>query len=509
MNTRSLVFRLIIWYAGLLSVVFALVGAISLFGLEQYLENTLQNTLARRLLQAEQIVEQAVRSNDVGAVVAAEIEDRLTPEFSNRFVRVTRANGTIAYVSGTPSDHSFSPKSIPPLPSDIASSYTISQHGKHMQIEVARVATSNGSYSVEVGASLDQIEAAEGHLMTFALLMLPILVGAGVGGGYFLVNRALRPVATIATHAELITHHNLSERLPVERTGDDLERLSLSLNRMIARLDEAFQNSRRFLADASHELRTPLTIIKGELEQLAVQRRGVSEQHNADERNRIGSVLEEVQRLTVIVEGLFALSRLDAGEAQREWVRFDLAELVATTAEQMKLLAEDEEIKVVCDTARAVHVEGDRSRLKQVVVNLIDNAIKYTPAGGVVRLVVAAENNHALLRIIDTGIGIPEGALPQVFDRFFRVDKARSRGGAGLGLAIVKSICTAHGGSIDVDSKLGKGSCFTIKLPIAPDTSPTETNVNELKHKGHETAKQRDHGTHCELHSVSISGRAS
>jgi heavy metal sensor kinase len=285
-----------------------------------------------------------------------------------------------------------------------------------------------------------------------------------LAGGYLLVHRALRSVEEITRSAERISSSNLSERLPVTLTGDELERLSTALNLMISRLDEAFQYSRRFVADASHELRTPLTIIKGELEEIA-QHVGLTQEI----RERLGSVLEEVQRLAQIVEGLFALSRLDAGEAQRECVRFDLGKLAASTVAQMSLLAEDKGITLECAESAAVSVEGDRARLKQIVVNLLDNSIKYTPEGGTITLRVAAQPDEALLEVADTGIGIPPEALPHVFERFFRVDKARSRelGGAGLGLSIVKSICTAHGGRVDLESTVGVGSRVRVFFPLA------------------------------------------
>jgi signal transduction histidine kinase len=186
-------------------------------------------------------------------------------------------------------------------------------------------------------------------------------------------------------------------------------------------------------------------------------------------RERIGGLLEEVERLSMIVERLFALSRLDAGEAQAEWVRFDLAELATTTAGQMTLLAEDRRIAVTCDAGSPVLVDGDRSRLKQVVVNLLDNAIKYTAEGGAVRLRVHAAQGLAVLEVIDTGVGIPPEDLPRVFNRFFRVNQTRSQHpeGAGLGLAIVESICSANRGEIEVESVLNKGSCFRVKLPLA------------------------------------------
>jgi signal transduction histidine kinase len=252
--------------------------------------------------------------------------------------------------------------------------------------------------------------------------------------------------------------------LPVPDTRDELERLSTALNQMIRRLDESFQHTRRFLADASHELRTPLTIIKTELEAVIDRQDG-----KQGARELAGNVLEEIERLRKIVEGLLALSRLDAGEALEKPVPFDLGELAATTADQMSLLAEDKKIAIHYDVAQRVIVEGDRARLKQVTVNLLDNAIKYTPDGGRIHVRVYANGRKALLEVSDTGIGIPSDARPCVFDRFFRVDKARSRdlGGAGLGLSIVRSICVAHGGHVDVQSKEGEGSRFTVELPLA------------------------------------------
>jgi signal transduction histidine kinase len=188
--------------------------------------------------------------------------------------------------------------------------------------------------------------------------------------------------------------------------------------------------------------------------------------------------LEEVDRLAKIVDALFAISRLDSGEAQQARTRFDLAPLAAGTTEQMSLLAEDKGVSVACNVEGNVSVEGDRARIKQVVVNLLDNAIKYTPAGGSINLLVRSCDNKAIIEVADTGIGIPAAALPHIFERFFRVDKARSRdaGGAGLGLAIVKSICAAHGGRVEVESSEGRGSRFKVELPLA-QPARAKTNI--------------------------------
>jgi heavy metal sensor kinase len=319
-------------------------------------------------------------------------------------------------------------------------------------------------FLIEAGAPLNQSESIlHGLLLTFAV-GLPLVVAVAIGGGYLLMRRGLAPVGEITRTAEQITSRNLTERLPVSDTGDELEALSVALNRMIARIEHSFRHINRFTADASHELRTPLTVLRGELEAIARK-----PQLDRDVRETIGSALEETERLAKIVEGLMAISRLDAGEAKMERSGFDLGELVATTSEQMRLLAEDKSIALRCDATALVAIEGDRARLKQLVVNLLDNAIKYTPEGGSVGVKVCSADGIALIEVEDNGVGIPAEALANVFERFYRVDKARSRqmGGSGLGLSIVKSICTAHGGKVTVDSTEGRGTRFRVELPLA------------------------------------------
>ena len=251
--------------------------------------------------------------------------------------------------------------------------------------------------------------------------------------------------------------------MPVARSKDELEGLSTVLNQMIGRLDEAFQHSRRFTADASHELRTPLTIMRVELESVA-QESGL----NPAMREKVASILEETERLAQTVQGLFAISRLEAGEALMNVTQFDLSELVVSTAEQMALLADEKQLKVQSSACTPVEVAGDRFRLKQVIVNLLDNAIKYSPAGGAITLVTGAVNGEAVLEVADCGPGVPNDALPQIFDRFFRADTVRthSAGGAGLGLSIVRSICLAHGGSVRAANRREGGCSITVCLPI-------------------------------------------
>jgi heavy metal sensor kinase len=471
MNTRSIRFRLTVWHAGLLAGLLVLFGFSVDIGLRHYLEWTLRETLSQ---QAKQISDAWL--GDVGvsgeSYVAEEINEHFSPRVSNRFVRITRADGSVMYLSDEPESKRFDPSRVPPLKAQADRESLREEHltadSELMIFAMPFTAKDGGRYVIEVGASNQEIERALHGLLLAIAIGLPVVVAMAIAGGYLLMRRALRPVDEITQSAERITSRNLGERLPVAQTGDEIERLSIGLNRMIARLDESFQHVNRFSADASHELRTPLTILRGELEAAAQQG-----QITPELRETLGSALDETERLSRIVESLMAISRLDAGEARVELAHFDLAELTSGTTEQMRLLAEDKDIALRCEAERQVRVEGDRARLKQVIVNLVDNAIKYTPAGGLVGVKVHTSNGRAAIEVHDNGVGIPPEATPHIFERFYRVDKARSRqmGGAGLGLSIVKAIVTAHGGQVRVESVEGKGSRFLIELPVADEKS--------------------------------------
>jgi heavy metal sensor kinase len=352
-------------------------------------------------------------------------------------------------------------------------------HKDPLLIKAMSFTTADGShFVVESGIPYQQIQLVLHGLLLTLGIYTPFVVFLAVGGGYWLMRRSLRPVDDITERAEGITSSNLSERLPVIRTGDELERLSTALNRMIGRLDDAFQHINRFSADASHELRTPLTILQLELEGM-VQTHALS----ASLEDQIGSALEETHRMSRIVESLLTISRLDAGEANLDRARLDLGDLTNSTAHEMNVLAQEKALSLRSSAVGTVYIEGDRTRLQQVVANLIDNAIKYTQEGGTVEVKVQREAGKAILEVSDNGVGIPTTAIPHVFERFYRVDKARSRasGGAGLGLSIVKAICTAHGGEISVRSEEGRGSRFRVELPLVALSDCPEPAVSLRK----------------------------
>ncbi|MEW6736641.1 MAG: ATP-binding protein [Acidobacteriota bacterium] len=483
MNTRSIRFRLTVWYASLLAGALMLFSSTVYLGLGRYLEWTLRESLTK---QAHQIGETfLIDINTSGEeYVIEEINEHYAPELNGRFVRVTRADGSVLYSSGVAKDGSFDPTGLPLLNQPVIEAYTREEHlakgGELFIYALPFAAHDRSRFLIETGAPYEQVENVLHGLLFTLGLGLPVVVALAIGGGYVLMRRALKPVDEITERAERITSRNLSERLPITQTGDELERLSVSLNHMIARLEEAFQHISRFTADASHELRTPLTVLRGELEAFAKRPR-----LNSEERETIGSMLEETERLSKIVEKLLEISRLDAGEVKMANEKFNFTELVISTVEQLRVLAEDKSIAIQFDTTLQVNIEGDRSRLKQVIVNLLDNAIKYTPEGGSVNVRISLVNRHALLEVTDNGAGIPTEALPHIFERFFRVDKARSRemGGAGLGLSIAKSICTAHGGQINVESVEGKGSRFQIMLPLADKQQDGLVTVQAVEQK--------------------------
>lgn len=465
MNRRSLRFRMTMWYAGLLAGALVLFGISVYVGLARYLYWNLEKSLQEQCRSIGLNLLPEVPRQPAG-FLTEEIEESFAPEVNGHFFRVTRADGTLIYRSGNPKSGKFDPANIPAFPTDQAFSKKISiRHGRRLLLTGMVFTNPDGTrFLIESGVPYRQVEEVLQGLLLTLLIYVPLMVLLAVTGGYWLMRRSLRPVDEITQRAEGITSSNLSQRLPVIRTGDELERLSVALNRMIARLEDAFQHANRFSADASHELRTPLTILQLELEGMAQ-----NQQLAPQLLEQIGSALEETQRLSRIVENLLTIARLDAGEARMEKLEVNLGELANETSEQLKLLADEKSVSLRCEAPAGIYVEGDRSRLKQVIVNLIDNAIKYTPQGGNVTVRVSEKGNSAILEVTDTGAGIPAEALPHIFERFYRADKARSResGGAGLGLAIVKVICAAHDAEIRVSSEEGQGARFTVEFPVA------------------------------------------
>jgi heavy metal sensor kinase len=315
---------------------------------------------------------------------------------------------------------------------------------------------------VQVASSLEDMEEALHTLFLILSITIPSALAVASLGGHFLANRALRPVDEVTNTARAITSHNLNRRIRITKAKDEIGRLAETLNEMISRLDQSFKKIRQFSADVSHELKTPLTVLKGEIE-VALRR----ERTGGDYRTILRSNLEEINNMTKVVDDLLLLSRADTGEVPLTKTVVDLSEFLSEIQIQSQVLATSKSIDVYLHNNQEVYALADPLRLKAMMLNLVENGIKYSPQGGRIDITLDKENSSALITVSDQGIGIPQEALPHIFDRFFRVDKARSRqeGGSGLGLSICKWIAEAHNGSISARSELGKGSAFTVRIP--------------------------------------------
>jgi heavy metal sensor kinase len=301
------------------------------------------------------------------------------------------------------------------------------------------------------------------EMVSVLSISLPVVVLLISAAGYIIAGRALQPVHDMARRASRISAERLTERLDIQNPEDELGRLGTAFNQTLERLQMSFDQLRRFTADASHELRTPLTAIRS-VGEVALQNGG----DIAYYRDRIGSMLEEADRLTRLIETLLTMSRADAGRIPMQPSEFSLIDLAREAAALLDVLAEEKHLTVLVQGDTEIQVYADRLILRQALINLLDNAVKYSPQGGTVHMQIEAAPNEVVIEVRDSGPGIPAEHVEKVFQRFYRVDRARSRaeGGAGLGLSIVQWAVAAHGGSIQLRQDSGSGCTFSVRLPL-------------------------------------------
>ncbi len=315
-------------------------------------------------------------------------------------------------------------------------------------------------YYLAIGRAIDQNnKVIQDFTWNYSALVPIVIVLSGLLG-WFLAGKALIPVNSVAETAQQITHSSLDMQIATRGAGDELDRLIEAFNHMMTRLNRSFDQIRRFSTDVSHELRTPLTVIRGQLE-VALFTARTEEQY----REAMADALEGVERLSNIVRALLMLSQAESGQLVLQKSALDFAELAADLVDQHQIPAEAQGVRLTAELPSTCMILADRVQIERLVSNLLGNAIKYTPAGGQVNVRLTSEGDHVQFIVEDTGVGIAPDHLPHIFDRFYRVPSADPDKGLGLGLSFVSWIVTAHGGTIDVESKLQQGTRFTVSLP--------------------------------------------
>lgn len=501
---HSIKFKFTLWYLLVLLVLLALLGAGVYFNLSHTLSAELDHALRARAQQLStirgvvNIIERGRFEDNVGEIVSfyirtkngivaisprnrsLPVNDRLVERVINGANVITTMETVggeklrvvaIPYVRGAEPPLSEPPEFMPPPPPGAPPPQGPGWHAprsetQHLRDRRRNFRRSNRSLPADqpaalfVARSTQGIDAAMRALLGTLFIAIPLTLLIAGGGGVFLAGRVLRPVGQIASAARDIEESDLSRRIEVH-TKDELGSLANTLNDMIERLETAFERQRQFTGDASHELRTPLAVIEAE-STLAISR----ERSAADYRRSLATVAQEAEHMSAIIDHLLALARADAGRETMSFGEVELSSLLNDLCAEARTRSAEHHLSFDAHIAEGVSMSGDSAMLTLLFHNLIENAIRYTPEGGSISVSLTREGEDVAVRVADTGIGIPKQDLPHIFDRFYRVDKARSRaeGGSGLGLSICKQIAELHGGNISVKSEAGRGSTFVVKL---------------------------------------------
>ncbi|MGZ3538345.1 MAG: sensor histidine kinase [Thermodesulfobacteriota bacterium] len=483
MHLRSLRFKLTLWYVLILGVLLTSFSGFLYFTLSKSLYRDVDNKL-KSLAELIASESSSPLSKFSFGTIDQALEASMNLKPIGKFIQVLDESGNIGRKSDNLRNVQL-PISLNALKNASKGSNTF-ETNRTIENTPLRIMTfpvvENGHVTkiVQIASSLEGVEDALNKLFLILIISVPSTLILASLGGQFLAHKALKPVDDITQTARMITSKNLNQRINPPKVKDEISRLIETFNEMISRLDQSFQQMKQFSSDASHELKTPLTILKGEVE-VMLRRERTSHEY----QQTLKSNLEEINRMSQIVEDLLTLSKADTGEIGLNKEDINLTEILNEVVAQMNRLASSKKLDLSSSNHdEDIHLFGDALRLRELFINLIENGIKYTEEGGSIRIflqkVSSARNQSGwlerekgeLVKIIvsDTGIGIAQEDQERIFDRFFRVDKARSReqGGSGLGLSICKWIVEAHQGDIEVESELGKGSSFIVRLPLSP-----------------------------------------
>jgi heavy metal sensor kinase len=459
-RARSIRFRLAASYTAVLASTFVLIGIGVWIALDRSIQETADRELHARLAELRHYID-GFSADDLLHLEEEFREETLLSQSTDN-IRVSDAAGR--WLFRTPATEHWPPQ--------VLESGTLPAKGRFKTIrfrhELIRVLIAPVRVgTVEIGLPIDEFEEVKSGFLWLIALGSPLLLVLAWLGGYWMSGRALQPVDAISRAAAQIGAHELSARLPARGVGDELDRLSGVLNEMLTRLEVAFRRITEFTADASHELRTPVAIIQTTAE-LMLSRPRSAEEH----LKSWSTVTAETQRMARLIADLLTLARFDAGHTGLDFHPLDLSEVVRASAEEMRVMADAKDLRLLIDIPAPCSIRGDADALRRALCILLDNAIKFTPARGEIRIAVRG-GASACVTVSDSGPGIEPADLPLIFERFYRVSKDRSRktGGAGLGLSIARMIVDKHGGEIRAGSAVGRGSVFTIFLPC--DTTQT------------------------------------
>jgi heavy metal sensor kinase len=461
MMTLPIRLRLTAWYFAVLAVVLSAFGVSAYIEMRHSIHRTVDEELQIRAEGVHQLIERAIQRGAPEDLPEG-LREHTELRQGGALLQVSDEQGNWLYRSKVMSDYGL------PRPVTLRNpNRAIDFRGGAVPLRVwnEQVNVGGRSYLIQSAYEMDDFYGA---LEDFALLLfisIPLLLIGAAAGGYWISTRALAPVDQITQTARTISAQNLSSRLVVPNTGDELQRLSETLNGMLGRLEAAFKKITQFTADASHELRTPVAVMRTRAE-LSLRKARSPEEY----REVIAEVLAELEKTSALIEQLMFLARADSGSETLHFSPTNVAEVLREACHQGSALAEAKQVGFAEHiNGDSVWVQGDASSLRRLFLILIDNAVKYTAPSGRVEVSLQRNNGFAVAEVRDTGIGIAEADLPSVFERFYRADKARSResGGVGLGLSIGRWITEVHAGTIEVQSAPGRGSVFQVRLPIA------------------------------------------
>lgn len=470
MKRLSIGLRLTLWYLVIFLLAELIFGAGMWFILRQNLYDIADEALEGQAADLRRFLE--ARKDIPTSQLAAELSEDYKIERSEDYLQISDASGTSIYRSRSLEEHPLPPLSPDPL---ARPNYRNRKLGRQRFRFLSQKMEVDGRvYIVQIGHPMhEEIETLD-DFRKYLLWFAPLLLGGASAVGYWLSRRALAPVDALTRTARTISGHNLSSRLKQLNTGDELQRLSDTLNEMLGRIESAFLRITEFTADASHELRTPIALIHTEAE-LALRR----SREEVEYREALRQILLEADRTAKLVEELLALARADSGREALHIHPVDLLATVRECASKWKQVASVRDLQFgERFDSQPLPIMGDENALRRVVDILIDNSFKYTPSPGKVTVSAQGKQGRVVVSVEDTGVGIAPEDQAKIFERFYRVDKARSRelGGAGLGLAIAQWIVQLHNGSIIVESELGKGSVFRVEIPSA--TSEVEKHAH-------------------------------